>query len=116
MQKPFDLELVDALIVSALRKAYGYDADDCSESPNRAETVAAGILIRPGDAWLPAHDGSVHLFAGFRRALRLCCRVLADPLHVHSSGVRRDVKSVYAWLDAWRNDARAEQSRPDPKG
>jgi|SRR5580700_11864818 hypothetical protein len=104
MQRPYETAIVDALIAASLRKAVGSShTDDLDEAAN-AESLALRILCDPEDAILAGHDGSVHAIAGFRIALRLCCRVLADPLHVHAAGVRRDVREARSLVQEWRND------------
>ena len=104
MQRPFDYDIVDALLASSLRTAMRIELREPADPPNVAEALATQLLIRLRDIRVMGNDGSVHLIAGFRLAMRLCCRVLADPLRTHSRGVKRDVEYVLTWLERWRQD------------
>lgn len=110
MQRPFEITIVDALVATSLRKALANVAQEGWEGERQAEAIAVQILCDPGDAVIAGHDGSVHVMAGFRLAMRLCCRVLSDPLHVHTSGTRRDVKDAMSLVDEWRNDRKPAYS------
>jgi hypothetical protein len=106
MEKPFDLEVVDALIARALRQTQGIDHSEPSDLPFSSEWLATRILVTSTDVPLDAYDGSAYASAGFRLALRLCCRILADPLRVHRGSVRRDINSVLIWLNRSRKESR----------
>jgi len=105
MHTPFDCDIVDALLASSLRVGLGVELREPADPPYVAEALAAQLLIRRRDAKVLAYDGSVHLIAGFRLAMTLCCRVLADPLRAHPRGVRRDFERVANWLRHSRDES-----------
>jgi hypothetical protein len=102
MQRPFDKDLVDSVIASSLRKAMRIELLEPADPPYVAEALATQLLIRCRDKRILGSDGSIHFIAGFRLALNLCCRVLADPFHAHPRAVQREVELVNLWL----NDAK----------
>lgn len=106
MQRPFEHTIVDALLANSLQGALRIEARDPADPPYRAEALAAQILTKPYDARAFGYDGSMHVSAGFRLAMRLCCRVLAEPLRSQPGGVRRDVQLVLTWLERWREERR----------
>jgi len=106
MEKPFELSIVELLIANSLRKAVRVTSGLVIEAPHEAETIACDLLCKPRDASVAGYDGTAHVMAGFRLALRLCCRIFADPLRVHTAGVRRDVKDAEQCLDSWREERR----------
>jgi len=114
MEKPFELSVVDALVANALRKAVRVKTDDGSRSAYESEVIAGTLLCRVGKRGLTGNDRATYLIAGFRLALRLCCRILADPLRVHSAGIRRDIKDAEHWLDASRELYRACSTAEGP--
>ena len=99
MEKPFDVDLVDALIARALQKSFDIGSFEPADPSRRAEGIAGRILSGRSNFESNTVDESWWVLAGFRLAIKLCCRILADPFHVHRSGVRRDVNSVLTWLD-----------------
>lgn len=99
MQRPYEPEIVDALLSSSLRVAMRIELLDSADPPYIAESLAAQVLLRKLRSRVE-YDGSVPLMAGFRLATMLCCRILADPLRTHPRGVRRDVEKVLLWLQA----------------
>src|ERR1700736_3676784 len=113
MEKPFELSVVDALVANALRKAVRVKADDGSPSAYQSEVIAGTLLCGVGKRGLSGNDRATYLIAGFRLALRLCCRILADPLRVHAAGIRRDVKEAEQSLAMWREERRAVSVRTD---
>jgi hypothetical protein len=103
MQRPFDKDLVDSVIASSLRKAMRIELLEPADPPYVAEALVTQLLIRRRDMHVLGSDGSTHLIAGFRLALNLCCRVLADPFRAHPRGIQREVELVSRWL----NDSKA---------
>ena len=110
MERPFEHGIVDGLVASSLRIAMRIELREPADPPYVAEALATQLLIRPRDMRLFGDDGSVHLIAGFRLAMLLCCRVLAAPLHAHPRGVKRDVDHVLTWLERWRKDRKREDA------
>ena len=104
MEKPFDLELVDALVARALQHSFDVRSLDSADL-NRADMIAWRILSGTMNAELRGPVGSRFVSAGFRLATKLCCRILADPFRVHRGGVRRDVSSILTFLDQRRRDS-----------
>lgn len=100
MEKPYEPAIVDALLACSLQKATGIDLREPAEPPYVAESLAVQILLRRIRRRALGEDGSVPLIAGFRVAMLLCCRVLADPLRTHPAGVRRDIDRVVRWLES----------------
>jgi hypothetical protein len=98
MQRPYDLDIVDGLIASQLRRAMHIELLEPADPPYVAEAHATQLLIRRRAKHVLGSDGSIHLVAGFRLAISLCCRVLADPLRTQTPGVRRDLERVMNWL------------------
>jgi hypothetical protein len=99
MQNPFESLLVDAVLSHSLRRALSIDPLQAADPPFVAEALAIQYLrrrLRPG---LVRPEGSIQIIAGFRIAVLLCSRVLADPLRAHTGGVRRDVEGVIRWLE-----------------
>lgn len=107
MEKPFEFSVVDTLVANALKKAVRVETNDESRSPYESEVIAGALLCRVGKCGLSGNDRATYLIAGFRLALRLCGRTLADPLRVHPAGVRRDIKDAEHWLDSCREPYRA---------
>lgn len=107
MERPFELSVVDTLVANALKKAVRVKTNDESRSAYESEVIVGTLLCRVGKCGLSRNDRATYLIAGFRLALRLCCRILADPLHVHPAGVRRDIKDAEHCLDSWREPYRA---------
>jgi hypothetical protein len=104
VEKPFDMELVDAMVARALKQSFEIRFIEPADYPNRADGIACRILSSTMKAESNGAIESSFLSAGFRLATKLCCRILADPFHVHRGGVRRDVNSVLTWLDRQRTD------------
>lgn len=98
MQRPYDVSIVDGLIANSLRRALSVELQEDADPPYIAEALAVQVLRRRLRGNLRLGDGSVSLVAGFRLALVLSCRVLADPLRTQPGGVRRDVERVVRWL------------------
>ena len=105
MEKPFDMEVVDALVARALQQSLGKSSPDPAVPSLRAELIAGQIISRQKWTDINDSDGSFLVSVGFRLAIRLCCRVLADPLHVHRAGIRRDVNSILTWLEHRRRQS-----------
>jgi hypothetical protein len=89
MKKPFDLEAVDGLLKNAIAKFMQVDPAQV-DPPFIAECTAAEVLTEKHRTWEEGDNGCHFVQAGFRFAMRLCCRVLADPLHVDELGVESD--------------------------
>ena len=104
MEKPFDMEVVDALVTRALQQSLGSSFPNPAAPSLRAELIAGQIISKQKWADMNDSDGSLLVSAGFRLAIKLCCRVLADPLRTHRGGARHDVNSVLTWLDQRRQD------------
>jgi len=102
MQRPFDMEVVDAMVARALTQALGIQLPESVNPPIRSEVLAARILISRADVATHGYDGTVYVCAGFRLAIRLCCRILAEPFSVHRGGAKRDVNAVMTWLNRSR--------------
>lgn len=102
MEKPYELEAVDALVTRSLQHSFDVGIAESVDHPLRAEGLAVRILSINSET--SSSDESWLLTAGFRLAMKLCCRVLADPFRMHRGGVRRDVNSVLTWLDHRRRD------------
>ena len=98
MQSPFEPALVDAVLAHSLRRSLSVELLQSADPPFVAESLAVQYLKRRVRPSLVQSNGSVMLVAGFRLAVILCSRILADPLHINSSGVRRDVERVIRWL------------------
>ena len=97
MERPYELSVVDALVANSLRVALRMELTEPADPPFVAEAFAVQAL-RSRLRRDSRGDESVALTAGFRLALSLCCRVLADPLRTHGRGVRADVQRVHGWL------------------
>ena len=110
MQRPFEMGVVDALIANALQKSFDIGSPALPDPPHRAEGLAGRILSSRADIEIFGYDPSVHVIAGFELAVRLCCRILADPFRVHPGGVRRDVNLVLTWLDRHRENRKGDTS------
>lgn len=102
MDRPYEIDRVDALVASSIRIAMRIEQREPADPPFVAESLAAQLLIRRRDATTRGTDGSVHLIAGFRIAMMLSCRVLADPFRTHSRGVQGDFRRVAIWLEKAR--------------
>ena len=102
MEKPFDMELVDALIARAIQQSFDIRSLEPADYPNRADGIASGILSGTMSAKSNGPIESSLVSAGFRLATKLCCRILADPFRVHRGGIRLDVNSILTWLDQRR--------------
>jgi hypothetical protein len=99
MDKLFDMAVVDVLCARALQLSLGSSSLDPADPPHCAERLAGQILSSQKRTKMDRSDGSILVSAGFRLAIKLCCRILADPLRMHRGGARRDVNSVLTWLD-----------------
>jgi hypothetical protein len=98
MQSPYESSLVDAVLAVSLRRALSIELLQVADTPYVSEALALQYLKRRLRPSLFPTGGSMLMVAGFRFAVLLCSRVLADPLHVHSGGVRRDVEGVITWV------------------
>jgi hypothetical protein len=101
VEKPFDIELVDALVARALQQSFDVRSIELADL-KRADGIAVRILSGTTNAESQSPIESSLVSAGFRLATKLCCRILADPFRVHRGGVRRDVSSILTWLDQRR--------------
>jgi hypothetical protein len=88
MERPFDLHVVKALVARAIKGASG-ESRDVGDWSSKMEGIASEALSDPARREITSHPGRLHALAGFELAVRICCRVLADPLHTHGSGVKR---------------------------
>jgi hypothetical protein len=104
VEKPFDMNLVDALVARALQQSFDIRSLEPVDYPNRADGIASRILSSSMNAESNGPIESSLVSAGFRLATKLCCRILADPFRVHRGGVRRDVNSILTWLEQRRRD------------
>ena len=104
MEKPFDVELVDAMVARALQQSFDIRSLEPADHPSRADGIASQILSSTMNIELDGTIESSLISAGFRLATKLCCRILADPFRLHRGGVRRDVNSILTWLDERRRD------------
>jgi len=98
MHEPYDIDIVDGLLASALRSVLDAEQRESADPPYVAETLATQLLTCKHNVGPDGYDGSIHLIAGFRLAVSLCCRVFADPLRSDSNAVRRDVDRSIRWL------------------
>ncbi len=104
MEKPFDMDVVDALIARALHQALGVVQPKPVDLPYRAEALASQMLSSRASVETDGLERSIYVTAGFRLAMRLCCRILADPLRAQRGGIRRDINVVLNWIDQVRED------------
>jgi hypothetical protein len=98
MQSPYESSLVDAVLAISLRRALSIELFEVADTQHVAEALALQYLKRRLRPSLFPTGGSALMVAGFRFAVLLCSRVLADPLHIHPGGLRRDVEGVITWL------------------
>jgi hypothetical protein len=104
VEKPFDLEVVDALVARAVHLSLGGSFSDPAEPWHRAERIAGQILSSYKCAEISGFDASILVSAGFRLATKLCCRILSDPLRTHRGGAKRDVNSILTWMNRRRQE------------
>src|ERR1700694_209005 len=97
MEKPFDLELLNLLVARAIADAVRLQR---VEGATRADSegIAAFALLGSKHLKSAACEKKVHIAAGFRLAMLICRRLLADPLHGHRGGIKRDIAGVQRWL------------------
>jgi hypothetical protein len=105
MQNPYESSIVDAVLASSLRRSLAIELVQPAEPPHVAEALALQYLKRRLRPTLLSTGGPMLMVAGFRFAVLLCSRVLADPLRLHAGGVRRDVERVVKWLTELTEDS-----------
>jgi hypothetical protein len=72
MEKPFDMEVVDALVARALRVSLRSSSPEPADPSHRVEEIAGRILSRQKCADMNGSNESVHASAGFKLAFKLC--------------------------------------------